>query len=252
MKKMKKSHFLFLIFIFFNLLLSGCGKIDSNRQTAKDVLLEMNKNGEISDQHLAYLEENASPELLNRPVEIRKLDNSSVVMKFGESETLIDVQKENSNSQITSLSVNGKEVITTAGERNRERNRNVLEGILGLLSPNERNDIEDNIGLNLGDLIDLGYSNDRDEAQLILLGTLVIKALRNFRDENPDKPFVALYAFGNSTEAILQHKSASHEVDDTKNKRVSFSKVVSSAGLIYSFFDPLVGTIIRVLGALVS
>lgn len=119
-----------------------------------------------------------------------------------------------------------------------------------MLTPGERGTIEDSLGFNLGDLIDLGYSEDRDEAELILLGTLIIRSLRNFRNENPDKPFVALYAFGNSAEAILKHKSAA--ANDIKNNGVNIAKVLSGAGLIYSFFDPLVGTIVRVLGALAA
>lgn len=234
------------------LILIGCGEMHTNQPTARDVFLQMHKDGEISDEHLAYLQRNVNPELLDQSVEITRTSDTSLVMNFGDRSTAIDIEKgSGDNSPISTLSVNGQKLNLKSSRSEREKERSILEGILGLLSPNERDDIEEGLGLNLGDLIDLGYSEDRDEAELILLGTLIIRALRNFRNENPDKPFVALYAFGNSAEAILSHKSAAAN-DMEKNDGINIGRVLNGAGLIYSFFDPLVGTIIRVLGALAS
>ena len=240
-------------FLISGLVLTACGEMHSNNQTVKTTFLEMYKNGEISAEHLSYLERNVNPEMLNQPFEIIRTSDTSLVMRVGDRETPININREPGEDSPSTLNVNGH-TLNLKGERSRERNRNILEGLLGLLTPGEREDIENDTGFNLGDLIDLGYSEDRDEAQLIALGTLIINALRKFRSENPDKPFVALYAFGNSPEAILQHgdSAQNHNTKSEKEDNFNAAKVISGAGLIVTLFNPIVGTIIRVLGALAA
>ena len=235
------------------LTLVGCGEMKATRKTARNVLQEMYNNGEISQEHLAYLEKNIDPETLNQSVEVTKTSDTSFILKMGDRDIMIDFDKDSEeDAPITAVAVNGTKLNLKSSDT-RRRNRNFLEAILGQFQPDERDEIEDTIGLDLGDLIDLGYSEDRDDAQLILLGTVIVNALRNFRKENPDKPFVALYAFGNSAEAILHHKSAAMNNDKgTEKDNINLAKLVSNTGLALSFFNPLVGTIIMVLGALAS
>ena len=250
MKVSMKAYFLLFILVF-----TACGQMESNTQTVRSTFQEMYNNGEISEEHLAYLEQNASSEILNQSFEITNTSDTSLVMNIGDREIPINLNREDENAPIT-LDVNGHTLNLKGEETENERNRNILEGILGLLTPNERDDIEEDIGFNLGDLIDLGYSEDRDDAKLIVLGTLVIRALRNFKNENPHKPFFALYAFGNSAEAILQQNDSSvknnSREEEGNNFKVNASRVISGTGLLISLFDPVIGMIIRILGALVA
>ncbi len=230
----------------------GCGKMETNRQTAGDIFREMHRNGEIGDEHLAYLEANVNPATLNQSVKIIQISDTSLIMQVGDRRTTIDIERDSGeNAPVTAMTVNGT-TLKPKSEESRRKSRNLLETLLGLFEPDERDEIEGNLGFNLGDLIDLGYAEDRDDAELIALGTLIINALRKFRKDNPDKPFVALYAFGNSAEAILHNKSASGNTQDKKDNGNNVAQVISGVGLIVAFFNPFVGILIRALGALAS
>ncbi len=239
--------------LLFVLILIGCGKMQSsNQQTARSVFHEMYENGEISAAHLAYLEQNTDPNILNQSYQVTQVSDTSLIMDLGGKETTIDIQREGQNTPITGVAVNGHE-LHLKGEKERRRGRNILEALLGALDPNSRDDLENNLGMNLGDLIDLGYAEDRDEAALIALGTLVLRSLGNFSEKNPDKPFVALYAFGNSPEAVILWDDKNASQDHRENiEKSNAGKIISGVGLVATLFNPALGIIIRVLGALAT
>ena len=268
-------------FFLAAMIVTGCGKtMETHSETAWDILQRMNQENQITDEQLRELEEQIGPELLSKTVRTTTISESTFLMEVDGQSFMVDINTD-PDSQQTTLSVNDRKITfppprnpasegslrkasasssTSASSSGSvlatddEEQRKILEGVLGLLMGGNGEDdpVEDTLGLTIGDLIDLGYEPDRKKSRNIFYGTLLLNALKKKRKANPDKPFVALYSFGNSVDLLTNQKSSMNDERQNNKKAANRRAAVNVVGGLASLKNPLLGGVIRIFGALMG
>ena len=254
-------------FLLAAMIVTGCGKrMETHSETAWDILQRMNQENQISDEQLRELEKQIGPELLSKTVHTTTISDTTFLMEVDGRSFMVDLNT-NPDSQQTTLSVNDRKI--TFGPRNPasednlrkasasptfspassflarddEEQRRILEGLVGVvLEGNGEDPLEDSLGLSVGDLIDLGYEEDRKKSRNILYGTLLLNMLRKRKKENPDKPFVALYSFGNSVDLLTNQRSSMNTDENERQNNKKAARGRATVNPCWKFnlsFEPL-------------
>lgn len=162
------------------LMLIGCGQMDTNEDTAQNILSNLNANGSLSNDDLANVDEN----LLDQTVQMSQTSSNSVMLKVGGAELLIDFMDNLSGAPAeTAMVINGVEVATSIA-----KDPSSLQGLIASLVTSQLQNV-DILGMPAADLVQAGLglingdTNTSDFSNLF--GTLVRGVFNNFLSGSP-------------------------------------------------------------------
>jgi len=163
-------------------MLIGCGKMQTNKDSAGNVLQEMTNNNAISEEDANSVDES----LLDTEIEVsQSVDQpNSVMMKLGGAELLIDfIEDLSGDPEETAMVINGVEVPAGLAA-----DKNSFQGLIASLVTSQLEGV-DILGIPVGQLVQAGLgliSGDTDRASFSnLFGTLIRGALNMFLDGTP-------------------------------------------------------------------
>ncbi len=169
-----------LVILLPAFMLIGCGKMQTNGDSAGNVLQEMTNNNAISEEEAESIDES----LLDETVEITETQPNSIMMKVGGAELLIDfIEDLTGDPDETAMVINGVEVPALLAA-----DKDSFQALIASLVTSQLEGI-DILGIPVADLVHAGLgliNGDQSQASFSnLFGTLIRGALNMFLDKTP-------------------------------------------------------------------
>lgn len=170
-----------VIFILPAMMLIGCGKMNSNTETAETVLTNLSDANHISASDVNSVNEG----LLDETVEVTETGANSMLLKVGGAELLIDFIEDlkGDKPEEVAMIINGVEVATSIAS-----DSSALQALIASLVTSQLEDV-DIMGIPAHELVKVGLSLIKGDAEKAdfsnLFGTLVRGFLGNYLSKNP-------------------------------------------------------------------